>query len=379
MDTPPPQPVAIAKPSVYYTPEIESEIKSVFTSKLFTNGDYVKRLEEGVKQYTGVKNCVAVSSATNGLILALKAMKLTGEVILPSFTFTASGLSLLWNNLKPVLVDIEEGHFCISPDAVNEAITEKTSAIMAVHVFGQPANVKALTEIAEDNDLKLIFDSAHAFGSSFEDTKIGSFGDAEVFSCSPTKPLTTGEGGLITTTNDRLAAKLRLMRNYGITESYDCLYQGLNARMTEINAIIGHHNLQAIDKVVTQRNSIAAHYLKELSHLDGISFQKKRKNCVSTYKDFTLLLDPSITHFSRDELYNLFKLNHIQTKKYFFPPLHKQKIFLREKNLPVTEHVSSNILTLPLHDELSSDVLKKIISLIHAHHSSTTKAGVRHD
>ncbi|MFC1768275.1 DegT/DnrJ/EryC1/StrS family aminotransferase [Nanoarchaeota archaeon] len=365
-------PVPITKPLLPSYFSLEENAKSMFSSGMITNSTLVKQFEESARNYLGSKHCVALSSCTSGLMLSQKALNLTGEVILPSFTFFATGHSILWNNLKPVFVDIDPKSYQINPEKVNEAITEKTSAILAVHIFGNPAPALELEKIASDNNLKLIFDSAHAFGAKIGNQNVGTFGDVEVFSCSPTKLMITGEGGVCSTNNEELQRKLSIGRNYGDGGNYDPDFLGLNARMSEFNAALGIESIKLIENNIERRKEISEIYQKELSKLPGISFQKVLPNNKVTYKDSAILINPIEFGINRDQLSEALLKENIITKKYFYPPLHLQKVFKEFSNydekLPVTKFISKNILSIPLFSKMSDyDVFKVIESFKKIH------------
>lgn len=352
----------ITKPYLPSFERVKDKISEIFSSGMITNYKYVKELESDVSKYMNVKNAIAVSSCTSGLMLVEKLLNLTGEVILPSFTFSATGHSLMWNNLKPVFVDIDPNTFLIDTEKIEEAITPKTSAILAVHTFGLPSEVKKLQEIADANNLKLIFDSAHAFGSKVDNKYIGQFGDAEVFSSSPTKLMTTGEGGLVTTNNDELAKQIRIGRNYGDDGSYDCKFIGMNARMAEFNAILGIESLKLIEDHIRMREKIVEIYQKELKEIP-LAFQRISSNYRTTFKDFAIILDEKEFGLNRDKVAEIMRSQNIITKKYFYP-LHKQTAYSDFINsntkLPITDKISQNILCLPLYAKLSEEDVKKV-------------------
>ena len=231
--------IPITKPTLPKFDSLKEEVREILESGMLTNYKHVREFESMLKAKLNVKNVVALSSCTSGLMLCMKAWGLTGEVILPSFTFSATGHAIKWNNLTPVFVEVDPITQTIDPAAVEAAITDKTSAILGVHLYGCPAKIKELEAIAKKHNLKLIFDAAHAMGSTYDGKAIGNFGDAEVFSCSPTKLLVTTEGGIVCTNDDELAKTLRYARNYGDPGDYNCKLTGINARMTEFNAIVG--------------------------------------------------------------------------------------------------------------------------------------------
>jgi len=298
-------------------------------------------------------------------MLVLKALGVKGEVILPSFTFFATGHAVLWNGLEPVFGDCDQGNWTIDPVDVEARITERTKAILAVHLYGNPAHIDELQWIAKRHGLKLIFDAAHAFGSSYRGSPVGGFGDAEVFSLSPTKLLVAGEGGLVCTNDSTLARLIRAARNYGDAGSYDPELLGLNARMTEFNAAMALAGLDLVDHKVKRHNEIAKQYSNLLASTPGIRFQQVEKNDYSAYKDFSVLVSHADFGMSRDAVGEALLNEGIPTKKYFYPPLHLQRLFTahgagRQVMLPNTERVSEDVLSLPIYESLPSEAVELI-------------------
>ncbi len=360
----------IAKPYLPELEEIKSELQHTFNSGIITNGKYVAEFEKRCAEYLGVENVIAVSNATTGLMLVEKALGLKGEVLVPSFTFTATCLSLKWNNLEVMYVDCHPKSFTIDPIAIEEIITGNTCAILAVSIFGNPPDIDTLDSLAKDYRLKLIFDSAHGFGTKYKDKLIGSFGDAEVFSLTPTKILTTGEGGLITTNNKELAQRIRLMRNYGIESNYDCELVGLNARMLEFSAILGLKNLSKIEEVINFRNKLAQDYRAKLSNISGIEFQEVSEGCRSSFKDFAILINEEVFGLNRNELDLALEKENIQTRKYFYPSVHLQKAYRHfypkyDENLINTLKISNSIICLPIFGKMKEEELDKVCVAIY--------------
>ena len=348
-------------------------VRQVLASRILTNGSRVREFEDAAAAYLGVPHCVAVSSCTSGLLLTLRALELTGEVILPSFTFYATAHSVQWNGLKPVFADCEPDTFCISPDDVRRKLTPRTAAILAVHMYGHPADAEALQQIAGERGIPLIYDAAHAFGSAIGGRRVGNFGAAEVFSFSPTKLLVAAEGGLVTTHDAALARKLRAGRNYGDAGNYDPEMSGLNARMSELHAALARLGLDGIDDRIARRNEIRQRYERRLGDLPGLAFQQIRPGYFSTCKDFSLLVDEAEFGAPRDWLYDALTLENIQVRRYFWPPVHRQKLY-RElwdgSPLPVTNRVSDRILSLPIYSALSDATVDKVcdaVARLHAH------------
>jgi len=364
--------VSIAAPSLPPAEEVLEAFRALLAGSQLTNGCTVARFEQEAARFLGVPDCVAVSSCTSGLMLVERCLGLTGEVILPSFTFFATGHSLLWNGLESVLVDSDPADFNMDPEQVESAITPRTSAILAVHVFGCPARVEALEELARRHGLRLIFDGAHAFGSAVDNRGVAQWGDATVFSLSPTKLLVAGEGGLIAVADPELAGKLRQARNYGKGATYDCEILGLNARMTEIQAALALLGLPYLAQNLRRRNDLAAIYDRYFEPAWGLTTQHVAPPLLSTYKDFAVLVDPARSGICRDELEAVLSSDNVEVRRYFDPPLHRQKLYRRcggpsSAGFAAAERLSRQVLCLPLHGGLDGDtvatIAKRVVSL----------------
>jgi dTDP-4-amino-4,6-dideoxygalactose transaminase len=359
--------LSIVSPEGLPGKEFLCDVEKILASGRLTNGTFVREFEAAAAAYLGVPHCVAVSSCSVGLALTLRALHLDGDVILPSFTFHATAHCALWNNLRPVFVDCDPGSFCISPEAVRAQISPKTSAILAVHVFGHPAPVSELDESAAQYNLPVICDAAHAFGSKVREAHVGSSGIAEVFSFSPTKLVVAGEGGLITTRDAVLAERLRAARNYGDTGNYDPELPGLNGRMSEFHAALALRGLDTLEARIARRNQIRIRYEERLGHIPGLRFQKISAHHRSTCKDFCILVDDTEFGCSRDQLFRSLMGANIEVKRYFWPPVHRQKIYRQlwdKRPLPVTDCVSERILNLPIYSSLRDSEIDKICDAI---------------
>ena len=321
---------AIVRPSIadHTTPELMSHIQEVLLSNQVTNGINVRRLEEQMAAYLGVEHLVAVSSCTLGQTLALQAAGIGGkEVIVPSFTIAATANAAYWNNCKVTLADLDPDTFNISLEHVEELISEETGAIMPVHVFGNPCPTYELEALAGKYGVTVVYDAAQAFGSSYRGHKIGRFGGFEVFSGSPTKHFTSAEGGFVATNNEELASMIRLTRNYGVLPNYDCVLPGLNARMPEINAVIGQALLTGTDGFVERRNRYAGIYHKLLGDLPGVSFQKIAPGGHSSYNYFGMLIETDEFGLTNREMEKALKAELIGTKVYYHPPIHQMQAY----------------------------------------------------
>ena len=363
------EPFPFMRPTLPELSQVISEYQAAYRHGVVTNAELVARLESAVAERLRVKHCVAVSSCTSGLMLVLRALGLQGEVILPSFTFFATGHAALWNGLKPVFANSDTDTWNISPADIEKRITDATSAIVAVHLYGNPCDVTALEAIARRHNLELVFDAAHAFGSEYRGIPIGSFGVAEIFSLSPTKLLVAGEGGLVTTNDGKLAAAVRAMRNYGDVGAYNPRWLGVNARMTEFNAALALSGLPLVDAKVRRRNAIAAMYTDLLSSLPGIRFQKVHSADTHTYKDYSIHLTPQTVGLSRERLADALHAENVPTKKYFHPPLHQQFLYSRfydrdANDLTPTEFIADGILSLPIYESLPDETVCAVAELI---------------
>ena len=360
--------IPLTRPSAPPFTVVAPHLKKVADSGFWTNAVYVRKLEQRAEKLLDVPYAVAVSSATSGLMLVTRLLGLTGEVIVPSFTFFATALPLLWHNLVPVYCDCDPETFNADPKSVERLITKKTSAIIAVHVFGCPADVSALTRVAKKHGLRLIFDAAHGFGAAYRGKPLGNYGDAEVFSLSPTKLAPAGEGGIITTRSAELAKELKIARDYGNPGDYDCRIVGLNARLSEFNAVFGWAALQRLPRMAERRRKLAERYKTQLAGLPGLKFQKIPPDCLSSFKDFSVLIDPPQAGFTRDDLAAFLTEQRIDTRKYFYPPVHRQKIFShyhrKNQHLPITDYVTDHILSLPLYSHQKTAEIDRVIRTI---------------
>ena len=320
-----------------------------------------------------------MSSCTSGMMLFLKAADLHGEVIVPSFTFPATVEAVLWAGLIPVFADCCEDTINLDPEDVKRKITGKTCAILATHVFGNPADIEALEKISRDAGVRLFFDAAHGFGASHRGNPVGSFGDAESFSLSPTKLLIAAEGGLVTTNDDELAVRLRWARNYGDPGDYDCRMLGLSARMSEFHAALALTGMDGLADRVDRRNEIAALYFENLGGIPGIRFQEIAEYDYSTYKDFTLVIDESEFGLTRDGLAQALYAENIITKKYFYPPVHEQQFMSqyahRAEHLHNTDTISRKVLSLPIYSLLKDAEILKICKAVHRIHLNAREIG----
>lgn len=365
--------VPMVRPALPEFSELASDIESILVSGMVTKGRYLREFEQAVAKHLGVRHTVAVSSCTSGLMLVYKGLGLQGEVIAPSFTFMATVSALEWNGLRPVFVDVDPRTTNLDPAAVRAAITQQTSAIVAVHNFGNPAAISELEAIAREKNLKLIFDAAHGFGARFQGTPVGGQGDAQVFSLSPTKLLIAGEGGIVATNSDELAEFLRMGREYGNNGSYDSAFAGLNARMPELSALLGLRHLPYLEAAAESRNDTAALFQEAMGRLPGISFQEVRYGDRNSYREFSIMVDAEAFGLTRDELADALAAENVDTRKYYDPPVHRHTAYRQYADgmaLPNTDYLAASSLSFPMWTNMDESVALGIceaMEKIHLH------------
>ena len=360
--------VPLMRPTLVNFSEVEESLREVWRSGQITMGAQVAKLEKFFCDQCGVRHAVAVSSCTSGLMLVFRALDLAGRAILPSFTWTATGHALVWNGVAPVFCDCEPGYLTLDPHRVDALITEDVSAIVAANVFGLPPALEALGKIAQRRGIPLVVDSAQGLGSTYRGTATGGFGDVEVFSLSPTKGVTAGEGGMVTTNDDGLAARVRSLRDYGKGEDGDITGVGLSARMSEFHAAIAVKNARDLKRNLELRADLVETYRESLSDVPVLRFQEIPKDRASCYNYCVVFVDENHA-VNRDILHELLVTRGVETKKYFHPPLHLQTAYSAfrtryEGTLPVTEKASREGLALPLYPQMKREDVQYVCEAI---------------
>jgi dTDP-4-amino-4,6-dideoxygalactose transaminase len=354
----------IVRPTLPKFDELAAEMSEIVGSGMVTRGRHLRAFEEAAAEHLQVKHAIAVSSCTTGLMLVYQGLGLRGEIIAPSFTFMATISSAIWAGLRPVLVDVDRHTQNIDPEAIEKVITPTTSAIVAVHQFGNPANIAALEEIANRRRLKLVFDAAHGFGAKYQGVPVGPQGDAHVYSLSPTKLVVAGEGGIVATNSDELAEKVRRGREYGMGNGYDSLFAGINARMSEFHACLGRHSLAMLEGHAARRQEVVALFRRELGQLPGVGFQEVAAKDQCSYKDFSLTIDATAFGLTRDELASALAAENVDTRKYYDPPVHRQTAYRQfapaKDQLKNTDWLAASSLSLPLWSHMSDQVAAQI-------------------
>ena len=368
--------VNIVRPVMPDLSELADGVQQILQTGMVTKGRHLKTFEQAVREHLGVKHAVAVSSCTSGLMLTYQGLGLTGDVVVPSFTFMATVSSLVWCGLRPVYADVKAGTTNLDPKAAEAAITPNTSAIVAVHNFGNPAEIDALQAVADRHHVKLIFDSAHGFGSLYQGVPVGRQGDAHVYSLSPTKLLIAGEGGIVATNDDALAERIIMGREYGNSGNYDSAFAGLNARMPEFNALLGLASLKRLEAAAVSRNQTADLFHELLGVLPGLGFQEVLPGNRNSYKDFSVTFDTEAFGLTRDQLSVALTAENIDTRKYYDPVVHRQTAYQRfydGRSLPRTDWLAANSLSFPIWSNMEQDIVVRIceaIQRIYQHRTS---------
>lgn len=360
----------VGKPNLGSRPRLLRRIRTILNNKwLSNNGPFVQELEERLARYLGVRNCVIVCNATIGLELAARATGLNGEVIIPAFTFIATAHALEYQGIKPIFCDIDQKTHNLDCSKVEDLITDKTSGILAVHLWGRPCDIVGLTEIARRRGLRLLFDSAHAFGCSHKGKMIGCFGDAEVFSFHATKFFNTCEGGAVTTNDDQLADKVRLTRNFGFAGYDNVESVGTNAKMTEVCAAFGLTNFESLDKFISINRRNYHLYRDGLKQMNGLTIVEYDETQKCNYQYVVVEVETKKAGKTRDHLLGALQKAGILARRYFFPGCHNMRPYRDEDRikglcLPITDEISTRVIVLPTGVAVNAAAIKKALSIL---------------
>lgn len=365
-----PAPLHVGRPNMGAPADFMARVHGIFERRWLTNdGPLVNELETRLSDMLGVRHCIAVANGTIGLELAIRALGMTGEVIVPSFTFIATAHALQWQDITPIFCDIRRETHLLDPDAVEKMITPRTTGIIGVHLWGQPCEVEALDAIARTRGLRLLFDAAHAFGCSHGTRMIGSFGEAEVFSFHATKIFGTAEGGAITTNDDELARRCRLMRNFGFVWYDQVDYIGTNGKMSELSAAMGLTNLDALETFVAANRRNYECYRNALADLPGIRLVEHSLQERRNYHNIVIEVDERACGLSRDLLMRVLRADNVWARRYFWPGCHRMEPYRSffphaALVLPETERVANCVLSLPTGTAISENDVTVICGVI---------------
>jgi dTDP-4-amino-4,6-dideoxygalactose transaminase len=356
--------IPIASPKI--SEEEKRAVEEVLNSGIVAQGPKVREFEEEFAGYIGTKHGVAASSGTTALHLALLASGIGkgDEVLTTPFSFIATANSILYCGATPVFADINERTFNIDPRKVEEKVTKKTKAVLIVHLYGQPCEMDELTKICKDRGLKLIEDACQAHGATYKGKKAGGFGECGVFSFYPTKNMTTGEGGMITTDNPEIAKKARLQREHGSKSKYHHETLGYNYRMTDIAAAIGLAQLRKLDTFNQKRSENATRLTETLEEIDGLVQPHVVPDVQHVFHQYTIRVTKDF-HMTRDEVAKRLNERGVATGIYYPIPIHKQPLYsVAQNDLKITEAMADEVLSLPVHPGLSNEELEHISECI---------------
>ena len=359
------------KNPIYVTPPLlpdlgkfKAKLGEVWDSQWLTNNSFQHQLlEKRLKDFLKVPYISLFDNGTTALMVACRALGLSGKVITTPFTFPATPHALTWNGIEPVFCDVDPETMNIDVDKIEELITEETSAIMPVHVFGRPCNCMGIQQIADKHGLKIIYDAAHAFGVDIEDEGIGNFGDATMFSFHATKLFHTIEGGALTFKDTELKHKVDLLKNFGIKNEEEIILPGLNGKMNEMQATMGLMILDVVNEERKKRKNLADAYRRCLNGVQGVTLSPES----TSYQYFVIKIDEKSFGKSRDYVCEKFKEYNVFTRKYFYPlcssyPHYKD--LSSSKNLPIANKVVKETLSMPFYGELSVDDIENICDIL---------------
>ena len=362
-------PIYVTQPSLPPLEEFLPYLREIWNNKILTNGGpYHQQLEKALSDYLGVKYLSLFTNGTIALVTALQALRVTGEVITTPYSFVATAHSLLWNGIKPVFVDIDANTLNLDPVKIEAAITPQTTAIMPVHVYGHPCDVDAIQKIADNYNLKVIYDAAHAFGVQCHCGSVLNHGDLSVLSFHATKVFNTFEGGAIICPDAKTKQRIDHLKNFGFVDETTVVAPGINGKMSEINAAFGMLQLQHIDAALAQRRRIDVAYREGLRNVPGIRCLQDAGEKVANYSYFPLLVD-AVYPLSRDALYQKLKDNNIYGRRYFYPlitdfPMYRGMISAHRENLPVATAAAQKVLCLPIYPALTEEDQQRVIDII---------------
>lgn len=358
-------PLYVTKPQLAPLDEFIPYLESIWESGVLTNnGPYHQQLEKALCDYLGVGHISLFSNGTIGLITALQALRIGGEVITTPYSFVATAHSLLWNGIKPVFADIDPVTLNLDPARIEAAITPQTSAIMPVHCYGRPCDVDRIQRIADNYGLKVIYDAAHAFGVQDAGGSVLRHGDLSVLSFHATKVFNTFEGGAIVSPDARTKARVDYLKNFGFADEVTVVAPGINGKMSEINAAFGLLQLKNVDQAIARRRDIDGQYRERLSGVEGVRPLESMFN--ASY--FPVLIEDAFP-VSRDALYERFRKQEIYVRRYFYPlvsdfPMYRGLASAQRANLPVAADAAERVLCLPIYPDLRDEDVARVVDLI---------------
>ena len=362
--------IFVTRPVLPPLDEFIEYLREIWDRKWLTNnGLFHQRLEKELANFLGVKYISLFSNGTLALVTALQVLRITGEVITTPYSFVATTHALNWNGITPVFCDIEPKTMNLDAEKIEALITPETTAILPVHVYGNPCDVYKIEQIADIYGLKVIYDACHAFGVEFNNETILNFGDLSVLSFHATKIFTTMEGGALITSSEKMKRRIDFLKNFGFADEITVVAPGINGKMNEMQAALGLLQIQKVKGSIQRRKEITQLYRERLADLKGISILNKISGVKHNYAYFPIFIDEDVFGASRDEVYVELKRNHIYSRRYFYPlisefPMYKHLPSANSGNLLVAERISQRVICLPIYPELQENDLDRIIYVI---------------
>ena len=362
--------ITVTSPLLPNLEEFNQMLKEIWDSKWITNnGSFHKQLERELASYLKVPYVSLFTNGTLPLITSLQALRITGEVITTPYSFVATTHSLWWNGIKPVFVDVDLATGNIDVDRIEAAITPKTTAIMPVHVYGNPCDTKRIQEIADRYGLKVIYDAAHAFGVEVDGESILNAGDLSTLSFHATKVYNTIEGGALVMHDEKMKQRIDYLKNFGFANETTVVGPGINSKMDEIRAAYGILNLRQVDEAIERRHHVAVKYREALGKIDGITYFNDMAGVKHNYSYFPIFIDAEMYGMTRDDLYFKMKERNVLGRRYFYPLISEFSTYrgldsARPENLPNAHKMAETVVCLPMHHALSDGELDRIIEII---------------
>lgn len=362
--------ITVTSPLLPDLEEFNALLKEIWDSKWVTNnGSFHKQLERELAEYLKVPYISLFTNGTLPLLTALQALHITGEVITTPYSFVATTHSIWWNGCKPVFVDIDPATGNIDPDAIEAAITNKTTAIMPVHVYGKPCDTKRIQEIADKYGLKVIYDAAHAFGVEVDGESILNAGDMSTLSFHATKVYNTLEGGALVMHDEATKKRVDYLKNFGFAGETEVVAPGINSKVDEVRAAYGILNLRQVDAAIEARHQVAIKYREALRPVEGITFMDDMPGVKHNYSYFPLFVDAEKYGMTRDELYEKMKAHNVLGRRYFYPLISTFSTYrgyesANPMNLPKAHQMADSVICLPMHHELSAEDIDRVLELI---------------
>jgi len=364
------EPLHVGRPNIGNCESLKVRIDEMLKRRWFTNdGPFVQEFEHRIAEIIGTKHCVAMCNATISLEIAVRALELRGEVIVPAYTFIATAHALQWQEITPVFADMDPATHHIAPESIERLITPRTTGIIGVHLWGRPCDTQAIEAIGNRRGLKVLYDAAHSFGCSHRGRMVGNFASCEVFSFHATKFVNSFEGGAVVTNDDALAAKMRLMRNFGFSGYDRVIYPGTNGKMPEACAAMGLTCLEAMESIVAANRRNYEAYREGLADLPGVELKSYGLQERRNYQYMVVEIDEDEAALNRDELITVLHRENVLARKYFWPGCHRMEPYRSlQPNayllLPVTERIASRVIVLPTGTAVTAQDVGSICEII---------------